>query len=51
MIKSKYKKIISCPISDEMFEIIKAITDEEEISYSAFIRKCIRNEVRRLDDE
>jgi len=51
MIKSKYKKIMNCPMTEEMFNRIKGITDEEEISYAAFMREAITEKLGRLDND
>jgi len=50
MRKRTYIKNINCPMTIEMFNRIKEITDSEEITFSDFIRSTINDRFLRLDN-
>ena len=51
MRKRIYIKNINCPMTNEMFDLIKEITDEKEITFAEFIRDSIIEKFRKLKND
>lgn len=51
MRKRQFSKSLSVALSNEQFELIKQITDEEQISMAEFVRNVMAEKLDKIQQE